>query len=132
LGPGRVQELIKECETKVKSIQDKFLEKMKSHGIQGEFIRLNGDKPGYQIVECAVNKKATFIVTGTRGQSKVRRTIMGSVSDYIVHHSPIPVLVCRHKLPSEIEKEEKERLKKEVKEKSAAPASKDKKEDKKH
>ncbi|KAK0064257.1 universal stress protein YxiE [Biomphalaria pfeifferi] len=132
MSPGRVQELIKECETKVKSIQDKFLEKMKSHGIQGEFIRLNGDKPGYQIVECAINKKATFIVTGTRGQSKVRRTIMGSVSDYIVHHSPIPVLVCRHKLPSEIEKEEKERLKKEVKEKSAAPASKDKKEDKKH
>ncbi|XP_059153770.1 universal stress protein YxiE-like isoform X2 [Physella acuta] len=118
MSPGKVQELIKECEAKVKAIQEKFLEKMRALGIQGEFIRLNGEKPGYQIVECAINRKATFIVTGTRGQSKVRRTLMGSVSDYIVHHSPIPVLVCRHRTP-EPEKEEKDRTKKDQKEKSS-------------
>lgn len=40
--------------------------------------------------------KATYVVTGTRGQGKIRRTILGSVSDYIVHHSPVPVVVARH------------------------------------
>ncbi|XP_005090867.1 universal stress protein YxiE [Aplysia californica] len=97
MSPGKVQELIKECELKIKSIQDKYLDKMKALGIQGEFVRLDGDKPGHSIIECATSRNVTFIVTGTRGLSKIRRTIMGSVSDYIIHHSPVPVLVCRHK-----------------------------------
>ena len=71
-----------------------------SFQMQGEFlaIGLESDmKPGQAIIECAEKYKASFIVTGTRGQGKFRRTVMGSVSDYIVHHSPCPVLVCRHK-----------------------------------
>ncbi|GFR59304.1 universal stress protein A-like protein [Elysia marginata] len=117
-GPGKVQELIKECENKVKNIQTKYLSKMKANGIRGEFERLHGEKPGHAIIECATAKNVTFIVTGTRGQSKVRRTIMGSVSDYVIHHSPVPVLVCRHRSDHEKEKEmhrlqqEKEKLKK--------------------
>ena len=70
----------------------------------GEFqaIGLDGDmKPGQAIVDFAEKSKATFIVTGTRGMGKIRRTVMGSVSDYIVHHSPCPVLVCRHKEKNE-------------------------------
>ena len=37
-----------------------------------------------------------MIVLGTRGQGTVRRTILGSVSDYVVHHAHVPVTVCRH------------------------------------
>ncbi len=44
-----------------------------------------------------------MIVTGSRGMGKVRRTILGSVSDYLVHHSICPVVVCRH--PEAIEKQ---------------------------
>ncbi|KAJ8321411.1 hypothetical protein KUTeg_001037 [Tegillarca granosa] len=48
-----------------------------------------------------LNKKAKslnadLIVTGARGAGTVRRTLMGSVSDYLVHHSHKPVLVCKH------------------------------------
>ncbi|KAK3778025.1 hypothetical protein RRG08_018192 [Elysia crispata] len=118
MSPGKVQELIKECENKVKNIQTKYLAKMKANGIRGEFERLHGEKPGHAIIDCAISKNVTFIVTGTRGQSKVRRTIMGSVSDYVIHHSPVPVLVCRHRSDHEKEKEmqklqqEKEKMKK--------------------
>jgi len=97
MSPSKVQDLIAECEIKIKSIQDRYLDKMKANGIQGEFICLDGDKPGHALIDCAANRNVTFIVTGTRGQGKLRRTLMGSVSDYIVHHSPVPVLVCRHK-----------------------------------
>lgn len=49
---------------------------------------------GQGIVAAADNEKASLIVVGTRGLDVVRRTLLGSVSDYIIHHSKIPVLVC--------------------------------------
>ena len=52
-------------------------------------------KPGEVIVETAAEEKATFIVMGTRGLGSVRRTLMGSVSDYVVHHAKCPVMICR-------------------------------------
>ena len=60
-------------------------------------VRLAQGKPGHVICKIAEEEKAALIVCGTRGQGTIRRTIMGSVSDYIVHHSPVPVLVCRYK-----------------------------------
>ena len=64
--------------------------------VQGKF-RTHGGKPGQVICRIAEEEGAAIIVCGTRGQGTVRRTIMGSVSDYIVHHSHVPVLVCRYK-----------------------------------
>ena len=55
-----------------------------------------GMKPGQVICKIAADEKASMIVMGTRGMGKVRRTIMGSVSDYVVHHATCPVVVCRH------------------------------------
>ncbi len=52
-------------------------------------------KPGEAIIATAAEYKADLIVTGTRGMGTIRRTIMGSVSDYLVHHAHCPVVVCR-------------------------------------
>lgn len=52
-------------------------------------------EPGEQIVRVAEDEGADFIVTGSRGLGTIRRTLLGSVSDYIVHHSPVPVFVCK-------------------------------------
>ena len=52
--------------------------------------------PGHSIVQAASANKAGMIVVGSRGQSLLRRTIMGSVSDYILHHAHMPVIVCKH------------------------------------
>ena len=60
----------------------------------GKFLRRHGD-PGEAIVSVAEKEKATFIVTGCRGMGLLRRTFMGSVSDYVMHHAHCPVLVCR-------------------------------------
>ena len=48
-------------------------------------------------MELAKNEKAELIVMGTRGLGTVRRTILGSVSDYVLHHVHCPILIYRHK-----------------------------------
>ena len=55
-----------------------------------------GAGPGEAIVQLATAEKATLIVIGTRGLGFIRRTILGSVSDYVLHHAHCPVAVCSH------------------------------------
>lgn len=52
---------------------------------------------GQTIVEAAQRFEADFVVMGTRGLGTVRRTMLGSVSDYVLHHSSVPVMVCPSK-----------------------------------
>ena len=50
---------------------------------------------GEAITEEAADEKAGLIIMGTRGMGTVRRTLLGSVSDYVIHHATCPVLVVR-------------------------------------
>ena len=52
-------------------------------------------KPRVEILRVAEEEHVEFIVTGTRGMGKVRRTLLGSVSDHVLHHSHVPVLICK-------------------------------------
>lgn len=69
------------------------------HGVlQMRDVKLRCDggmKPGSVVINVAQEEKADIIVMGTRGMGKIRRTILGSVSDYVVHHATCPVVVCR-------------------------------------
>ncbi|XP_061187406.1 universal stress protein in QAH/OAS sulfhydrylase 3'region-like isoform X2 [Saccostrea echinata] len=70
----------------------KYLRQMK---LEGTVKSTHAEKPGEGILNIAKEVNASLIITGSRGQSKLRRTFLGSVSDYVMHHSPVPVLVCR-------------------------------------
>ena len=50
--------------------------------------------PGRAIVETADKEHASLVVMGTRGLGKLRRTILGSVSSYVLHHAHCPVVIC--------------------------------------
>ena len=49
-------------------------------------------KPAGEVI-CGIVKdeNVDMVIMGTRGQGLIRRTILGSVSDYVVHHAHIPV-----------------------------------------
>ncbi|KAK0064153.1 universal stress protein isoform X2, partial [Biomphalaria pfeifferi] len=64
--------------------------------IDGTFTRLQGREAWHVIVEYAKKINATLIVMGSRGLGKLRRTILGSVSESVLHHSEVPVLICKH------------------------------------
>lgn len=48
------------------------------------------------IVETAKTEKIDVVVVGSRGLGTLSRLLLGSVSDYVVKHSPCPVLVARY------------------------------------
>ncbi|XP_063424960.1 universal stress protein YxiE-like [Mytilus trossulus] len=82
---------------KVQSRLEEFGELLKRLKLNGVVKSAQAPKPGEGILRVAKEENASMIVTGTRGLGKIRRTLLGSVSDYLVHHSPVPVLVCRFK-----------------------------------
>lgn len=94
----RTDKINKEMETertKWAEIQEKYEGLMKEHNITGEFVCSPCHRPGEQIIKESTDYNATMVVLGTRGLGAVRRTILGSVSDYVVHHAHCPVIVCR-------------------------------------
>jgi len=54
------------------------------------------ESTGAAIVRVADEMKADVLVIGSSGKSWVSRLLGGSVSDYVVHHAPCPVMLIRH------------------------------------
>lgn len=50
---------------------------------------------GFKLVKFAKNRKAGLIVMGSRGRSNTKEFFLGSVSHYVTHKSPIPVLIVK-------------------------------------
>ncbi|XP_062579748.1 universal stress protein Sll1388-like isoform X1 [Saccostrea cucullata] len=85
-----------EKETKAKELINKMEAYIQDNRIKGEVNKLFGDV-GHEIVKRAKDIDASLIITGSRGLGVVRRTVLGSVSDYVVHHSEVPVVVYTDK-----------------------------------
>lgn len=61
-------------------------------GVEASSALLAGT-PAEAIVEAANEVGADLIVVGSRGQGRVGRFLLGSVSDRVLHQSKVPVLV---------------------------------------
>ncbi|XP_076112375.1 uncharacterized protein LOC143080417 [Mytilus galloprovincialis] len=93
LGP-----LIREERAIIKTKMDMLGKHLVDLQMEGEVKPSESKNPGEGIVKAAAEVGAEFIVTGTRGMGTIRRTILGSVSDYVLHHAEVPVIVChKHK-----------------------------------
>ncbi|XP_052782113.1 universal stress protein in QAH/OAS sulfhydrylase 3'region-like [Mya arenaria] len=96
--PAVVDQLLKELTNKVAALEKKYKALVQEKKLTGKF-RTGQGKPGEVICRISEEEKCVLVVTGTRGLGTVRRTFLGSVSDYIIHHSHVPVLVARSKAP---------------------------------
>ncbi|XP_065644819.1 universal stress protein YxiE isoform X2 [Hydra vulgaris] len=82
---------------KSQTVMEKFELLCESIKIPKKTLIANG-KPGQAIIETAKTEGANLIVMGTRGLNTMRRTFVGSVSDYVLHHSSIPVTIVPPKV----------------------------------
>lgn len=51
--------------------------------------------PAESILEACRDGKYDMVVMGSRGLGSFRQLVMGSISQYVLHHAPCPVTVVR-------------------------------------
>uniref|UniRef100_H2YBW3 UspA domain-containing protein n=1 Tax=Ciona savignyi TaxID=51511 RepID=H2YBW3_CIOSA len=92
---NEVEELIKKSKKEVRELMLKYEAKIHKDTVKHQFVfDIVHCAPGEALIHLAEKDECDIIITGSRGLGAVRRTILGSVSDYVLHHAKIPVLVC--------------------------------------
>ncbi|GIW21507.1 MAG: universal stress protein [Candidatus Sericytochromatia bacterium] len=85
-----------EIEQNLKEYSQKILNEcakiFKDNNIDVETIMLKGE-PGPKIVETAEQYNCDLVVIGNRGLGSVKSILLGSVSNYVVHHIKFPILL---------------------------------------
>lgn len=99
-----LMKLLEEEKEKIRHKLEGFAVLLREAGVDGTVKSIHAESPGEGICKAAQEIHADLVVVGTRGLGKLRRTFMGSCSDYILHHAHVPVLVCRH--PSDVQHHE--------------------------
>ncbi len=83
-----------------RSLLQKYCETATAAGITTEFNCQIGE-PGHLLCEAAQSQGADLIVLGRRGRKGLTEALLGSVSNYVLHHAPCSVLVIQTTVESE-------------------------------
>ncbi|MFB2836510.1 universal stress protein [Floridanema evergladense] len=95
----QVEAYLKEKELfrqKYLSLLESWAKEAVDAGVPTEYT-LNYGGPGRTICDFAKSWDADLIIMGRRGLSGFSEFIMGSISNYVVHHSPCSVLIVQEK-----------------------------------
>ncbi|EDO44746.1 predicted protein [Nematostella vectensis] len=90
--PDEWNKAVDECIVNAKKLIEEYNKKCKEQGMTCRLFKGSG-QPGETICQLAKDLSAKHVVMGSRGCGTIRRTLLGSVSDYCVHHSSVPVTV---------------------------------------
>lgn len=87
----------REMEREAQGILDEQVKKIEGLGATVAQARLSEGAAGEEIDVLAEEIGAGLIAVGSRGRGRIRRLLMGSVSDAVVRHAHYPVVVVRWK-----------------------------------
>ena len=76
------------------SVLQRYIDMCKEKNIQFKaFLQEKTESVGRTICNLVVSENPSCIVIGQRGLGAVKRTVYGSVSDFVMHQAHVPVLV---------------------------------------
>lgn len=87
-------EAVREMEEEGREALEDMGKLAEAAGVAFTPLLANGN-PKSAILEVAREQKADLIVVGSHGQSGLERALLGSVSDYVLHHAHCSVTVVR-------------------------------------
>ncbi|KAJ2722772.1 hypothetical protein GGI07_003100 [Coemansia sp. Benny D115] len=90
--PDSVSHIDDDAKERCRKILSPYAEQLQRDGFVVKGICLIGN-PKEVLVASTNIKKPTMIVMGTHGRGSVKRFLMGSVAEYVLHHSHIPVVI---------------------------------------
>jgi nucleotide-binding universal stress UspA family protein len=67
----------------------------KSAGIVADTLWVESDHPYEAIIDAAKSKGADLILMASHGRSGAKAVLLGSVTQKVLSHTQLPVLVCR-------------------------------------
>ncbi len=83
-------------ETEAKDYLDAKAKSLKKMGIKTECVVIVGN-PGEEIVNYANKNKIDLIAIATHGRSGLKRILFGSVAEYVIKNSKLPILLIKPK-----------------------------------
>jgi nucleotide-binding universal stress UspA family protein len=89
------EQVVKEATEELKAWLGSLVNKARDAGIQAASDYLTGE-PGRQICAFAKEWGADLILIGRRGRSGLSELLLGSVSNYVIHHAHCAVMVIQH------------------------------------
>ena len=94
--PREVQEHeLEEAMDQSQQFLDQQVDRVKQEGVSVAEAHLVRGRPDREVVHLSEEIGAGLIILGSRGLGRVRRALMGSVSDSVVRHAGCPVLIVR-------------------------------------
>ncbi|ESN91539.1 hypothetical protein HELRODRAFT_165592 [Helobdella robusta] len=84
-----------EKEVKLLELQEMYENRLVQMKIDYIWLTGNSGSPGEYITKVSKDEDVDMIVMGARGLGKIKKTILGSVSDYVLSKSKVPVLLFK-------------------------------------
>jgi nucleotide-binding universal stress UspA family protein len=93
--PAGFEDVLRENRREAKEILEQQAKRIEESGGTVKETHLREGRADEEIVEVAEEIDAGLIVIGSRGHGRLRRALLGSVSDAVVRHAHCPVTIVR-------------------------------------
>jgi nucleotide-binding universal stress UspA family protein len=89
---GRFNVRVDQVRARRETAAQELVQRGRREGVPVTFLVWEGD-PGDSILEAARAESADMIVLGSHGRGPIGRLLLGSVSQHVVRHASVPVVV---------------------------------------
>jgi nucleotide-binding universal stress UspA family protein len=93
--PADFEDVLRKNRREAKEMLEQQAKRIEEWGASVKETHLREGRAAEEIVEVAEELGAGLIVMGSRGHGRLRRALMGSVSDAVVRHAHCPVTIVR-------------------------------------